>query len=184
MLSLLKLQENCHFRRCGRSATTVNFAPDLHRKRVKNPCALCSAVAYCCGAVAPRAIAALLGRFLPRLGPPANASGPFFLGSTSIPCHSGTRSEPGISNSPMCNCKSEVHALRAPQSGMNLALFRGRLERSELAERNGGQRVRQCGDVGGHLLELRAAFATPFVHVDRAVEVELDGVESRCRTAG
>jgi hypothetical protein len=40
---------------------------------------LCSAVAYCCGAVAPRAIAALLGRFLPRLGPLANASGPFFF---------------------------------------------------------------------------------------------------------
>src|SRR5947209_4787273 len=36
---------------------------------LKNPCIWCSAVAYCCGAVAPRAIAALLGRFLPRLGP-------------------------------------------------------------------------------------------------------------------
>src|SRR3954471_7813581 len=45
----------------------------------ERPCALCSAAAYCCGAVAPRAIAALLGRFLPRLGPLAFASGPFFL---------------------------------------------------------------------------------------------------------
>src|SRR5262249_4402051 len=33
----------------------------------------------CCGAVAPRVTAALLGRFLPRLGPPAPARGPFFL---------------------------------------------------------------------------------------------------------
>src|SRR5215471_1851644 len=33
---------------------------------------------YCCGAVAPCVTAALLGRFLPRLGPPAAASGPFF----------------------------------------------------------------------------------------------------------
>src|ERR1700760_3825753 len=41
----------------------------LHGKSCKNPCVLCSAAAYCCGAVAPRAIAALLGRFLPRLGP-------------------------------------------------------------------------------------------------------------------
>ncbi len=31
----------------------------------------------CCGAVAPRVTAALLGRFLPRLGPLAPASGPF-----------------------------------------------------------------------------------------------------------
>src|SRR5262245_56353806 len=33
----------------------------------------------CCGAVAPRVTAALLGRFLPRLGPLATASGPFFF---------------------------------------------------------------------------------------------------------
>jgi hypothetical protein len=52
----------------------------LHGKSMKNSCALCSAVAYCCGAVAPCAIAALLGRFLPRLGPLAIASGPFFFG--------------------------------------------------------------------------------------------------------
>src|SRR5262249_61075731 len=32
----------------------------------------------CCGAVAPRVTAALLGRFFPRLGPLATASGPFF----------------------------------------------------------------------------------------------------------
>jgi hypothetical protein len=47
----------------------AGFCDFLHRKSFKNPCALCSAAAYCCGAVAPRAIAALLGRFLPRLGP-------------------------------------------------------------------------------------------------------------------
>jgi hypothetical protein len=51
----------------------------LHRKRPKNPCTLCSAIAYCCGAVAPCAIAALLGRFLPRLGPLVHSSGPFFF---------------------------------------------------------------------------------------------------------
>src|ERR671926_1121596 len=48
-------------------------------KLLKSPCTLCSAVAYCCGAVAPRAIAALLGRFLPRLGPLVHSSGPFFF---------------------------------------------------------------------------------------------------------
>src|ERR1700689_417503 len=52
----------------------------MHRKRWKRSCTLCSAVAYCCGAVAPRAIAALLGRFLPRLGPLVHSGGPFFLG--------------------------------------------------------------------------------------------------------
>src|SRR6266446_10978125 len=35
-------------------------------------------VSYC-GAVAPRVTAALLGRFLPRLGPLASAGGPFFF---------------------------------------------------------------------------------------------------------
>jgi|SRR6185295_8798977 hypothetical protein len=52
----------------------------LDRNRAKNPCLLCSAAAYCCGAVGPRPIAALLGRFLPRLGPLVHSSGPFFLG--------------------------------------------------------------------------------------------------------
>src|SRR5262249_16072135 len=42
------------------------------------PCVRCGVC--CCGAVAPRVTAALLGRFLPRLGPLAPASGPFFLG--------------------------------------------------------------------------------------------------------
>ena len=44
-----------------------------------SPCLLCGAVAYCCGAVAPRVTAALLGRFLPRLGPLASRERPFFL---------------------------------------------------------------------------------------------------------
>src|SRR6202051_2907710 len=51
----------------------------LHGKKFKTTCALCIAAAYCCGAVAPRAIAALLGRFLPRLGPLVHSGGPFFL---------------------------------------------------------------------------------------------------------
>src|SRR6266576_5342643 len=38
----------------------------------------------CCGAVAPRVTAALLGRFLPRLGPLAFAGGPFFLRAFNI----------------------------------------------------------------------------------------------------
>src|SRR3981189_308524 len=51
----------------------------LRRKCFENACVWCSAVAYCCGAVAPRAIAALLGRFLPRLGALVYSSGPFFF---------------------------------------------------------------------------------------------------------
>src|SRR2546430_15948459 len=53
--------------------------PILRGKCFKGTCTLCSAAAYCCGAVAPRAIAALLGRFLPRLGPLVHSSGPFFF---------------------------------------------------------------------------------------------------------
>src|SRR5690349_25171521 len=56
----------------------------LDWSRAKNPCVLCSAAAYCCGAVGPRPIAALLGRFLPRLGPLVHSSGPFFLGEISL----------------------------------------------------------------------------------------------------
>src|SRR5262245_35982629 len=46
----------------------------------------------CCGAVAPRVTAALLGRFLPRLGPLATASGPFFCLS-SICAHRQRRGD-------------------------------------------------------------------------------------------
>src|SRR5882757_2829128 len=53
--------------------------PGLQGKCFESSCVLCSAVAYCCGAVAPCAIAALLGRFLPRLGPLVHSSGPFFF---------------------------------------------------------------------------------------------------------
>jgi hypothetical protein len=60
-------------------------------KSFKNPCALCSAAAYCCGAVAPRAIAALLGRFLPRLGPLAHRKRPFFLLYSREDRHAGRK---------------------------------------------------------------------------------------------
>src|SRR5579864_1932256 len=62
----------------SRVAECRSFGPDMHQKITKSSCTLCIAVAYCCGAVAPRAIAALLGRFLPRLGPLVHSSGPFF----------------------------------------------------------------------------------------------------------
>src|SRR5713101_6317836 len=48
----------------------------------------------CCGAVAPRVTAALLGRFLPRLGPLARASGPFFLRAFNIGKHGFNASNP------------------------------------------------------------------------------------------
>src|ERR1700753_2531467 len=62
-------------------ADRVGYFPKsaIHQKQIEKTCTLCSAVAYCCGAVAPRAIAALLGRFLPRLGPLVHSGGPFFL---------------------------------------------------------------------------------------------------------
>src|SRR6478735_9299733 len=108
-------------------------------------CFLCSAAAYCCNAIASRAIAALLGRFLPRLGPLVHSSGLFFL----LSC-----------------C---------------LLLFRRRLERSEVAERSSRQCVREGGEIGRHLRKFRTAFTPAFVHVDRAVEFELDGVQAACR---
>src|ERR1700758_596506 len=61
---------------CGTFGST---RAGVHQKKFKSPCVLCSAVAYCCGAVALRVTAALLGRFLPRLGPLVHSSGPFFF---------------------------------------------------------------------------------------------------------
>ena len=62
-------------------------------------------------------------------------------------------------------------------------LLRRGLERAEIAERNIGQRVGQHGKIRHHLRKPRAAFAPPLVHVDRAVELDLDGVQSACRIA-
>jgi hypothetical protein len=78
---ILKLLLNSGGSRC---VACVQGLRNLHGKRFKSTCVLCSAVAYCCGAVAPRAIAALLGRFLPRLGPLVHSSGPFFFGIDSL----------------------------------------------------------------------------------------------------
>src|SRR5258707_15557463 len=54
----------------------------LHGKRLKSSCTLCVAAAYWCGAVALCVTAALLGRFLPRLGPLLHQKRPFFLLAT------------------------------------------------------------------------------------------------------
>src|SRR4029077_16352980 len=69
---LLKDTESCF---CG----GIGALCFLHGKWLKSPCTLCGAAAYCCGAVALGVTAALLGRFLPRLGPLAHNKRPFFL---------------------------------------------------------------------------------------------------------
>ena len=120
----------------------------LHGKSLKSPCALCSAAAYCCGAVVLCAIAALLGRFLPRLGPLVFTSGPFFL-LTSLPT----------------------------------SLFRCGLERAEIVERDGRQRIRERPEIRRYLPEAWAALALAFIHIDRAVEFDLDGVQAAGRVA-
>src|ERR1043166_151694 len=139
----------------------------LDWNQAKNPCLLCSAAAYCCGAVGPRPIAALLGRFLPRLGPLVHSSGPFFFWAL---------------------CRSEARAegraqLRIVNDGEWCLLLRRRLERPEIAERHLCQRVGERGEIGGHLGKAGPALAPPLVHVDRAVEFELHGVQSARRVA-
>src|SRR5437899_4737775 len=93
---------NILIRPAGRVAVSPDL-PTLQKKCFESSCVLCSAVAYCCGAVAPRAIAALLGRFLPRLGPLVHSSGPFFFGLDFIVRHSGAREARAL----MCNCTSK-----------------------------------------------------------------------------
>src|SRR4029450_8071371 len=105
----------------------------LDRNRAKNPCLLCSAAAYCCGAVGPRPIAALLGRFLPRLGPLVHSSGPFFLSEFISARHSGARE----ARASMCHCTSENPFLRLPIWSMDFGLApRG-------APRNDGSLIRR-----------------------------------------
>src|SRR5450756_3244651 len=45
------------------------------------------------------------------------------------------------------------------------------------------QHLRQDSEIGGHACKARAALAPPFVHVDRAVEFELDGMQAGGRIA-
>src|SRR5881227_170373 len=120
----------------------------LHAKLSKNPCTLCSAIAYCCGAVAPRAIAALLGRFLPRLGPLAIRKRPFFLFGYRFPggmqrplcrfAEPGPQQTPAtataaLPSAPLRKCcaiarRRRVNALLALRPGHGEALFRCGLE--------------------------------------------------------
>ena len=78
----LNLQWNIEF---SRSVAERPASPGLRSPGFENPCVLCVAAAYCCGAVGPCPIAALLGRFLPRLGPLVHSSGPFFLRAAPRP---------------------------------------------------------------------------------------------------
>src|SRR6266702_6799703 len=89
----------------------------------------------------------------------------------------------------MRNCASgnlEIPDSRFTRSGMTprenrAVLLRRRLERAEVAERHLRQPVRENGEIGGHLRKARASFAAPLVHVDRAVEFELYGVQTARR---
>src|SRR5262249_9867459 len=58
-----------------------HLCPENGHRHVVFPLLFVRCTVCCCGAVAPGVTAALLGRFLPRLGPLAVASGPFLLAS-------------------------------------------------------------------------------------------------------
>src|SRR5215216_4948097 len=62
-------------------------------------------------------------------------------------------------------------------------LLRRRLERPEIAKRHRRQRIGYRAEISRYLREPRSTLATPLVHVDRAVEFELDGVQPACRIA-
>src|ERR1039458_145729 len=100
-----------------------------------------------CNAVA-RAIVALLGRFLPRLGPLANASGPFF--GYSAAARYGRSSSSGIS-------PRRRGSGPAPRRSVRGAA---------------GERVERAG-----------ARVAALVHVKRAVDLELDGMQAGSRVA-
>src|SRR3954462_2699717 len=88
-----------------------------------------------------RSSAALLGRFLPRLGPSA-CRRPFFLGPL-----------------------------------LKVGLFGRGAIRPQLLERDGGKALRQGVEVCRQTIEARGALEAALVHVERTVELELDGVQ-------
>ena len=61
--------------------------------------------------------------------------------------------------------------------------FGRRLEWAEIIKRNRSQRLGQGRKVARHLRKSCAARAPPLIHVDRAVEFELDGMQPGCRVA-
>ena len=64
-----------------------------------------------------------------------------------------------------------------------VALFCRSLERAEFAQGDVGDGVGQHRKVGGDLLEARGALAAALVHVYRAVQFDLDGVQPARRVA-
>ena len=62
-------------------------------------------------------------------------------------------------------------------------LLRRGLERPEVPERHLRQRVGQRSEIGGHLGKAGSALAPALIHIDRAVELELDGVQAAGRVA-
>src|SRR5665647_2557893 len=99
-----------------------------------------------CNAVA-RAIVALLGRFLPRLGPLANASGLFFWGD-------------GFGR-----------------------LFGRRPIGVQLFQRDLAQALRQRVQVASQPPEAAGALVAALIHIKRAVDLELDGMQAGGRIA-
>src|ERR1700728_4528031 len=83
--------------------------------------------------------------------------------------------------------RSGISRFRVPSSAtareLFLDLFGGGLERPEITERHGSQRLGQRSEIRGDLRESGSAFAQAFVHVDRTVEFELDGMQSGRRVA-
>src|SRR5665647_2136610 len=106
---------------------------------------------FYCNAVA-RAIVALLGRFLPRLGPLLE-SGPFFWA-----------------------------ILFSGVLGLGGLFGRGAV-RPQLLQRDLAQTPGHRLQVGRKPCEPADTLVTAFVHVERAVDLELDGMEARGRVA-
>ena len=69
--------------RCGGVAREIPIRDHYRKKMRQHPCLSKGGVPYCCSAVSRlRCPAALLGRFLPRLGPLASVSGLFLFQGT------------------------------------------------------------------------------------------------------
>jgi hypothetical protein len=135
------------------------------------------------GSAIPRAAAALLGRFLPRLGPLATASGPFFLQNPvnvasvmlhwAFGCHwhATTRFPTGHAS---CSRHVSHEALLCSWS----ALLSGGAIGPDLVDGDTTEPVGQHLKIGGKAGEAGAALVAPFVHIKSPIDLELDRVHA------
>jgi hypothetical protein len=118
-----------------------------------------------------RVTAALLGRFLPRLGPLAPASGPFFVFQAQ-----NDRSDVIANGFPVVQ-SGHVYSVMLLCSKRDL--LGGRSIGSDFFHGYAAKSLGERLEIRGQLHKCLAAFVAPFVHIKAAIDFELNGMQPR-----